>query len=131
MNISLSITGLYVSLLALLYLVLSFNVIRLRYKHQVGLGDGEQKVLAKAIRIHGNFSEYIPIAILLLACYEINGAQAMYLHILGSILFIGRISHSLGLSKSIGATIERQFGMVSTFLVLLVLAVENIRLFLS
>ena len=130
MNVSLSITALYASLLAILLVSLSFNVIRLRLKLKVGIGDGEQQPLAAAIRIHGNFSEYIPLALILLACYELNGANSLWLHILGGLLFVGRILHAIGLNKSIGASIQRQLGMVITFLVLLILAIENIRLFL-
>jgi uncharacterized membrane protein YecN with MAPEG domain len=130
MTVSLSITGLYASLLALLLITLSINVIRLRLSLKVGIGDGEQKPLAKAIRIHGNFIEYMPLALILMACYELNGADDLWLHILGSLLFVGRILHAVGLSKSIGTSFQRQFGILSTFIVLLVLAVENIRLFM-
>jgi len=130
MNTLLSITALYASLLAILLVGLSFNVIRLRLKLKVGIGDGEQKPLAAAIRIHGNFIEYMPLALILLACYELNGANSLWLHILGATLFVGRILHAIGLSKSIGISMQRQVGMLSTFLVLLILAIENIRLFL-
>ncbi len=131
MYTSLSITALYASLLALLLVLLSFNVIRLRLKLKVGIGDGEHKTLAAAIRIHGNFIEYMPLALILLACYELNGADALWLHALGSLLFVGRVLHAVGLSKSIGVSFQRQVGMVSTFLVLVILSIENIRLFLT
>tara|TARA_B110000091_G_scaffold152405_1_gene162244 strand:- start:135 stop:530 length:396 start_codon:yes stop_codon:yes gene_type:complete len=131
MNVSLSITALYASLLAILLLGLSFNIIRLRFKLKVAIGDGEQKPLTAAIRIHGNFIEYIPLALILLGCYELNGADSLWLHILGGLLFVGRILHAIGLSKSIGISIQRQVGMLLTFLVLLILSIENIRLFLN
>jgi len=131
MNVSLSITALYASLLAILLLGLSFNIIRLRFQLKVAIGDGEQKLLTAAIRIHGNFIEYIPLALILLGCYELNGADSLWLHILGGLLFVGRILHAIGLSKSIGISIQRQVGMLLTFLVLLILSIENIRLFLN
>ena len=131
MNVSLSITALYASLLAILLLGLSFNIIRLRFQLKVAIGDGEQKPLTAAIRIHGNFIEYIPLALILLGCYELNGADSLWLHILGGLLFVGRILHAIGLSKSIGISIQRQVGMLLTFLVLLILSIENIRLFLN
>jgi hypothetical protein len=130
MNTSLSITALYASLLALLLLTLSFRVIRLRLKHKIGIGDGEQQSLAAAIRVHGNFIEYIPLALILLGAYEINGAESLWLHIFGGALFTGRILHAVGLTKTIGTSVQRQLGMVITFLVLLILSIENIRLFL-
>jgi len=126
---ALSLTGFYASLLALLYIGLAINIIRLRLRLKIGIGSGDNKCLAKAIRIHGNFSEYVPLALILLACYEVNGASAMMLHATGAVLLIGRVSHAIGINKTIGASKQRQIGMLSTFLVILVLAGENIRLF--
>ena len=131
MLISLSITGLYAGLLTVLFIGLSMNIIRLRLKNKIGIGDGGNEMLAKAIRVHGNFSEYIPLALLLLGIYELNGASPLWLHVLGAILFIGRILHAVGLTKTIGASKQRQIGMISLFIVMLILAVENIRLFIS
>ncbi len=127
---NLTITALYASLLALVFLGLSFNIIRLRFKLKVGVGDGGEKLLVKAIRIHGNFSEYIPLALILLASYELSGANSLWLHGLGATLLIGRILHAIGLSQSIGTSIPRITGMLSTFVVLLILAIENIRMFI-
>jgi len=131
MPLSFPITGLYAGLLTLLFIGLSMNIIRLRYQYKIGIGDGGNKVLAKAIRVHGNFAEYIPLALLLLGVYEANGASPQWLHVLGATLFIGRILHAVGLSKTVGVSKQRQIGMVSLFIVLLILAIENIRLFIS
>jgi len=128
---SLAITGLYAGLLALLFIVLSINVIRLRltYKVGIGIGDSEQKMLAKKVRIHGNFAEYIPLSLILLAIAEINGTSAAILHSFGALLFVGRLLHSVGLTKSLGTSRERQFGTLATFIVLLSLSVINIQTF--
>jgi uncharacterized membrane protein YecN with MAPEG domain len=131
MLVNLSITGLYASLLAILFIGLSMNIIRLRFKCKTGLGDGGHEILSKAIRIHGNFAEYMPMALLMLGIYELNGASSQWLHALGATLFIGRILHAVGLSKTTGVSKQRQIGMVSLFIVLLILAIENIRLFIA
>ena len=128
--LALSLTGFYASLLGLLYIGLAINIILLRKKFKVGINDGGNKDLAKAIRVHGNFAEYVPIALILLASYELNGASAMMLHVLGAALVVGRVLHVIGLTKTIGLSVQRQVGMLSTFFVILVLAIENIRLFL-
>lgn len=128
--LALSLTGFYASLLGLLYIGLAINVARLRKTLKIGINDGGNKDLAKAIRVHGNFAEYVPIALILLASYELNGASAMMLHVLGAALVVGRVLHVIGLTKTIGLSIQRQVGMLSTFFVILVLAIENIRLFL-
>lgn len=127
--VALSITGFYASLLAILYIGLAFNIIKLRRKFKVGIGDGGEKPLAAAVRIHGNFSEYIPLALILLACYELSDGFSLLLHVAGSALVLGRIMHASGLSSSIGVSKGRQVGMIATFLVLLILAIENIRMF--
>lgn len=127
---NLTITAFYASLLTLVFLTLSFNIVRLRRKLKVGVGDGGEHLLTKAIRVHGNFSEYTPLALVLLAAYELSGANAVWLHVLGLTLFVGRILHVIGLSQSIGISLPRIFGMSATFVVLLVLAIANIRVFI-
>ena len=127
----LSITGLYASILALFLVALAVHIIKLRFKFQVGLGDGGEKPLIKAIRIHGNFTEYMPLALILLASYELNGGDALYLHIAGIFLVAGRVLHAMGLSRTMGSSLPRQMGMLSTFGVLTVLAVLNILVFIA
>jgi len=127
---NLTITALYASLLAIIFIALSVNIIRLRFKHKVGIGDGGESTLRKAVRVHGNFSEYVPLALILLGCYEIGGAEPNWVHILGGGIVLGRVLHALGLSKSAGTTMPRFIGTMSTFIVLLTLAIVNINAFL-
>lgn len=129
MDINITITAFYASLLTLLYIGLSIRVIRLRFKLQVGLGDGGQESLTKGIRVHGNFSEYIPLALILLAGFELNNADSLWIHVFGSVLFIGRVLHALGITKSMGTSAPRALGTLSTFTVLLILAIANIYAF--
>lgn len=130
MAINITITAFYASLLTLLYIGLSFNVIRLRFKLKVGVGDGGQEQLTKAIRIHGNFSEYMPLALILLAGFELSGGNSAWVHVFGSVLFIGRVLHAIGLTQSVGTSKPRVFGILSMFTVLLVLAIANIYTFI-
>lgn len=130
MDINITITAFYASLLALFFIMLSFNVIRLRFKLKVGVGDGGEKQLTKAIRIHGNFSEYMPLALILLAGFELNGADNLWVHIYGSILVMGRVFHAIGLTKSIGTSLPRVIGTLTMFVVMLMLAVANIAAFI-
>lgn len=126
MDIHITITAFYASLLTLLYVGLSFNIIRLRFKLKVGLGDGGKEPLIKAIRVHGNFAEYIPLALVLLAGFELNNNDALWVHVFGSALFIGRVLHAIGISQTTGTSAPRALGVVSTFTVLLLLAIANI-----
>ncbi len=124
------ITGLYASLLALLLLALGFRVVRLRWRTKTGIGDGGDRGLARAIRVHGNAIEYVPIALVLLLVAELGGANPALLHGCGIGLVAARILHATGLSRTSGASPERIAGTVATFTVITVLAVVDLAAFL-
>lgn len=105
----------YVALLALLSIALAYNVIRGRYKFQVGLGDGGEKELNRRIRAHGNYSEYAPLIIGLLILLPLLGAKEWMVHLVGLTGLVGRIAHAIGLSGSAGPSIGRAAGMMLTF----------------
>jgi hypothetical protein len=114
---------LYIGLATVLLLALSINVMRLRYRYQVGIGDGGHEELARAIRIQGNFIEYVPIALLLLLCIDLVGHAKWIVHALGIALLIGRVAHAQGLSQSSMRSAGRAIGVVLTVLVLAIGAV--------
>ncbi|HKL52335.1 MAG TPA: MAPEG family protein [Wenzhouxiangellaceae bacterium] len=116
-----SVVLLYTSLLALLLIGLSYNVVRLRQQYQVGIGTGSVQALERAVRAQANFCEYVPLALLLLALIEFGtNMPAWALHILGLLLFVGRVMHALGLNRTAGASSARVVGIVLTWIVLLV-----------
>jgi uncharacterized membrane protein YecN with MAPEG domain len=53
----------------------------------------------RAARAHGNFAEYVPFALLMLALCEINGLPDWALHVLGVVLVAGRALHATGIAK--------------------------------
>lgn len=122
----LAITGLYASLLALVFFVLTIGVVKQRRANAVSLGDGTVDELQKAIRAHGNFIEYVPICLILLAIAELNTNLVALLHVAGAVLLAGRLLHAYGIVKSSGASKPRIFGMLCTFLVMLVLSIWNL-----
>lgn len=122
MPLPLTTVGLYASLLVVIYLILAARIIRLRWRYRVGIGEGDAMPLKVAIRVHGNFAEYVPLALLLLGFMEIQMASTALLHVLGAALVIARISHAMGLTRSIGSSWMRMLGMILTFSVLLVSA---------
>jgi len=93
------ITPLYAALLALLFVVLSFRTLLLRRKLGVAIGAGENPVLARAIRVHANFAEYVPIALLLIAFLEVQINARLLVHGLCIALIVGRILHAYGVSQ--------------------------------
>ncbi|QGX38468.1 MAPEG family protein [Permianibacter aggregans] len=123
---NLPITGLYAALCGLIVVVLVLRIVGLRRKFRVGIGDGGQKPLAQAIRVHGNAVETMPIALILLAIFEANGGLYWIVHVFGAALVLGRLLHVLGLSSSIGITFGRFWGTVLTLLVIIGLAIANL-----
>ncbi|MGH8283641.1 MAG: MAPEG family protein [Gammaproteobacteria bacterium] len=120
------ITALYAGLLALLILALAVRVVWLRNVHHVGLGTGGNEILGRAIRVHGNAVEYLPIALLLMLCLELDHGPHWLLHACGIVLIAARLLHAFGVSHSAGRSFGRAAGAAGTMLVIAVLAVVNI-----
>ena len=120
--------ALWVGLNLILLLILSGLVVRLRQKHKIALGDGGIPELARAVRTFGNAAEYVPTGMVALAVLAIVSAPAVAIHIVGVLLFAGRLIHGVGLFNTGGASIPRAIGMVLTWLGYLFAAVV-LRLF--
>ena len=82
------ITPIYAGALALLFLVLSVNVVRTRRDSKVNIGDGGDQLLQRRIRAHGNFAEYVPLVLLLIVFAEVGGAAKWLVHALGGALLL-------------------------------------------
>jgi uncharacterized membrane protein YecN with MAPEG domain len=108
--------ALWASLHIFLMLVLSVMVVRLRQKHRVALGDDGIPELARAIRAFGNAAEYVPAGLAAIAVLAVVGAPPLAVHIVGFLLFSGRIAHAMGLTNSGGASIPRAIGIVGTWI---------------
>jgi uncharacterized protein len=116
-----NITALYAAALALILVILSARVIAVRRRLRVAVGDAGDDVLARRIRAHGNFAEYVPLALVLMLTGEIAGAPDWMLHALGATLLVGRITHAWSLSAH--SIPGRTIGMTLTFAVLVAGAV--------
>jgi uncharacterized membrane protein YecN with MAPEG domain len=124
------VTGLYAALSALLILMLAMRVVVLRWRTKAGIGDGGDRVLARAIRAHGNAIEYVPLALILMLVAELGRAGPTLLHGCGIALVAARILHALGLSRTSGASFPRVAGTAGTFTVIALLAGVNLAAFL-
>ena len=90
-------TAFYAGLLALLYLGLSGWVMASRVSGNVLLGDGGDQTMLKRVRAHANFSEYVPLALILVALLEASGGGHGLVQALLIALLIGRILHPIGM----------------------------------
>ena len=120
------VTSIITAVLTIIFVKLSFAVIGLRRKNQVGLGSGGHEDLERAIRAQGNFAEYVPFGIILIACLELNGAPWWLVAIPGITLIIGRLIHAVGINVPPPDFSKRVLGMKFTFVTLISLAFLNL-----
>lgn len=104
----------YTALLGLFFAFLTFRTIRLRQRYRVSLGHGKNPLLLRAIRVHGNFSEYVPLGLLLIAASEKLDAPSLLVHSLGCLLVLGRLVHAYGVSQENEVLRFRVTGMALT-----------------
>jgi hypothetical protein len=122
------ITALYASLLAPILVYLSIRVISVRRRERVEIGDGGHRELLRRTRVHANFIEYVPIALVLMGLLESVGARALLLHAIGLALLVGRLLHAYALSQEPHIMNLRVAGMALTFSALLLGALAGMQL---
>ena len=110
-----AVTALYAGLLGPLLVVLAVLVIRERGRARVAIGHGESALLLRRMRVHANFAEYVPLALVLLGLAEGLGTDRRVLHVIGLALLAGRISHAWGVSAERENFRFRVTGMALTF----------------
>lgn len=104
----------YAAGLGLLFIVLSVRVIIYRRRHHIGFGSSGHPELERRARVHANFAEYAPLALLLLTMAELQGAPAMWVHLGCLSLVIGRVSHAIGVSSERMDGFGRVVGMTGS-----------------
>ncbi|SRR5258706_14507341 len=125
MPLVLKMTALYIVLNATIMLALAANVIRMRYRTRTRFGDFDNPGMMRAIRAHGNNTEYVPIALILLFLVHGLGGGLPLIHAIGLALTVGRILHAAGFlapdhQAPTGHSYLRMAGMILTFFAILV-----------
>jgi len=91
------ITPLYAAILAVIFLPLFAMVAQERANQNRSIGYEPDSLLHLRVRRHGNFIEWVPFVLILMACAEIRGLPHLYLHIGGVLTVLGRLIHPVGL----------------------------------
>jgi uncharacterized membrane protein YecN with MAPEG domain len=123
------ITLILSSLMGLMCVWLALQVIKNRRKHKISLGDGGIEELARAIRAHGNFIEYVPISLILLGVCELNQANPFVVIVFAILILLGRAFHAYAFLGRGDHFKPRVTGMKLTLYTLLALSVFNLSLF--
>ncbi|MEX0922560.1 MAG: MAPEG family protein [Rhodovibrionaceae bacterium] len=116
------ITAVIAALNALILMALAAMIPARRMKAQVNLGTGESDELLRAVRAHGNATEYIPIALILILILELLGAPAALLWGLGAVLTVARLAHPIAIYKHTGPSLFRGIGVLGSVAAIVVAA---------
>lgn len=65
MTTSIHSLPLYASILALMFVGLSVRTLRMRRRLKIAVRDAGNRRMLRAMRVHSNFAEYVPLGLLL------------------------------------------------------------------
>ena len=127
---TLTLTSTFSALFTLCYLFLSFRIGYLRGSPVMKLifkMDAEipEKKLHRNVRAHGNFSEYVPIFLVLLLIMETAGQSSFHYLLAVCLIFsYGRLAHAICFAFFDSNPFLRISGMLFTYLGLGIFAVQ-------
>ncbi len=121
-----AITALYAGILAIIVIALAINVTMHRVKLRVPLGDGGNPTMLRMTRLHGNAVEYVPLALVLMALYELNSGWPSALHVIGIAMVAGRLIQTAAMWGTEMPGAGRGIGQTTTWLSIAVLALLNL-----
>jgi hypothetical protein len=121
-------TVLFAGIPGLMKVCLGLRVTLYRMRMSISLGDRDDETMLRRIRADANFSENVPMALILLMLIEMLHATSLAIFVLGIVLVIGRLLHWLGLSGN-AEPFNRVTGMVMTWGVIAVASVMAIWLY--
>ena len=107
------VSSITAAIAAILLVALSLPISFRRMAVGVDIGPGSDETLLRRIRAQGNFTEYVPISLLLLVLNESRGVSSVWLWCLAGLLLVGRVSHAAGILTAIAPL--RAAGMLGTY----------------
>lgn len=113
------ITAVYVAINALIMLGLAYMVVSKRQANFKSSG-ADTDARDNWIRAHANNTEYVPMALMLMASAEVLGGAAWFIHGLGIVLTVSRLLHGYGRGIEDGANFGRFWGTLGTWIVFIV-----------
>jgi uncharacterized membrane protein YecN with MAPEG domain len=98
---------------ALMMVPLSLLVSLKRFELKVAYGDGGDRVLGARIRTHGNFIEYAPLSLMVLALVEIADGPPRLVWALAFMFLFARLVHALGMLVLYRSPVARGIAMLT------------------
>ena len=105
------------AILLFIFIALSFNAAFTRRKSGLAVGEGDNETLLRAVRAHGNFTEFTPMFLISLFLIDHISKNCEYILVIGSGFILGRIFHAFSMFLKKG--ILRVAGMMLTFIPLI------------
>ena len=99
--IPIPITAVFIGLFALMLVGVSIRVTVLRAKKKISFFDGGDPQLGHAMRVQGNFTEYVPMALAVMGLIEWMGAPHWAVYLFGIVLLVARLTHAWGLYSDV------------------------------
>ena len=131
MNIFL--TPIFISILSLFYIFLAMRVGYMRGSPVMKLffkmdEEVSEEKLNRNIRAHGNFSEYVPLYLLLLLVSEFVGVTSYHYLLIASLIFTyGRVAHAICFAFFDYNPFLRITGMLTTYVGIVMLSIELLK----
>lgn len=117
-----TIVPIYAAIFAIMLVALSLRVAKTRGDVRVPIGDGSNKLLLRAMRVQGNFTEYVPMALILFLFVELQGWPHWLVHGLCLVLLAARLLHAYGIAQEPEDIRLRATGMATTAILLVAAA---------
>ena len=117
-----TIVPIYAAIFAVMLVALSLFVAKTRGDVRVAIGDGGNTVLRRRIRVQGNFTEYVPMALILFTFVEMQGWPHWLVHGLCLVLLAARLLHAYGIAQEPEDIRLRATGMATTAILLVAAA---------
>ncbi len=127
---TLHLTALFAGVLIFIQIALTAMVGVYRGKVGINFMHGDNDVLLRRMRAHGNFTETVPIVLIAMALAELSGAPSWLMLAGGVGLVLGRLTHAvnfMGSGEGVGA--GRAVGMALTIISMAAFGIYGLMIF--
>lgn len=106
-------------LLGLVFMVLTVRVVGRRMSGKIMIGDGGDQQMLERIRAHANFTEHVPLTLILMGGIELSiGHGSLWLWGAGAALVLARVAHAIGMSRPAPNPFRAAGALISWVLIL-------------